>query len=214
MGRLRLRRHVPLRGANGRRMIIVLMVVAAGVLLALPATAGAHVDKKYRAEYTRTLDSYSRLFYRWETLYVNLEVMLTANANSIRPLIGSADPNDQAELAALEHRAKITHDNQELVMKGWAKTLKASFNGFRAKGLRWFDSRSERARFVHQANLMQTYCGMLLTDSAFPRLSQAALMLSNGAVDLATQKMLEARDWSETAERDFEEALAALRKMR
>ena len=99
-------------------------------------------------------------------------------------------------------------------MKGWAKTLKASFNGFRAKGLRWFDSRSEQARFVHQANLMQTYCGMLLTDSAFPRLSQAALMLSNGAVDLATQKMLEARDWSETAERDFEEALAALRKMR
>jgi len=214
MGRPQLRRHVPLRGANGRRMIIVLMVVAAGVLLALPAAAGAHVDKKYRAEYARTLDSYSKQFYRWETGYVNMETMLTDYADQIRPLIGSAEPNDQAELAALEHQAKITHDNQELVMKGWSKTLKTSFEGFRAKGLRWFDSKAERSRFVRQANLMQAYCGILLTVGAFPCLSQAALMLSNGAVDLATQKFLEAHDWSDTAERDFEEALAALRKMR
>lgn len=210
-----LRRPSPCFGVNYDRMIIVLMIVAVGALLAMPAVAGAHVDKKYRAEYKQTLTSYTKMFYRYEDSYVGMEVSVTSLADQMRPLVGSTDPNDRANLLAMEHQAAITHANLDKLMVGWNKTLNKAFKGFRAKGLRWFDSRAQRARFVDKAVLMQSAFTYLLTVGAFPALSQAALMLSNDppAFDLEAQKIAEGKDAAGSAEKIFVEALAALRRM-
>ena len=175
MTRSPLRRPSPRFGANHNRMIIVLVIAAVGALLAMPATAGAHVDKKYRAEYKQTLTSYTKMFYRYEDSYVGMEVSVTSLADQMRSLVGSTDPNDRANLLAMEHQAAITHTNLDKLIVGWNKTLNKAFKGFRAKGLRWFASRAQRARFVDKAVLVQSAFTYLLTVGAFPALSQAAL---------------------------------------
>lgn len=201
------------RQLSVRRLLLPVLFAAVTLTLALPASAGAHVDPKYRSEYTRTLDSYKRQFQRWSSGYVQLEGIVTDMSTQMRPLIGSTDPEDQADLQALEHQAAIGHTNQERLIEGWAKTLKASFASFKQKGLRWFDAKRERARFVKQADFLYNWCQILLTVGAYPGLSQAELLLSSGAVDLADKRVLEARDSAHTAETDFYDTWLTLRKM-
>jgi hypothetical protein len=55
MNRPPLHRLTSRLGANGRRMIVVLVIVAAGVLLVAPATAGARVAKSHKAQFWRSL---------------------------------------------------------------------------------------------------------------------------------------------------------------
>jgi hypothetical protein len=210
--------HKPaaLHGAIGRRLIVIVMVAALGALLGVPATAGAHVDPKYRAQYKATLGSYDRLFHNYVRHFGLLEDSVTSLADQMQPLIGDPDPVARENLLGLEHMARIDHDNLEKLMPEWDKTLKKSFYGFRIKAYRWFDAKSDRRRFLKQANLMDIYFRYLLTVGAYPRLSQAALLLSNDPTDLtpARQKIAEAADAAATAHTDVHEVLAALRKLR
>lgn len=210
--------HKPsaLRGAISRRLIVVLLVAVVGVLLAAPATAGAHVDPKYRAQYKATLNSYDRLFHRSMADFGFQQAMITSLADQMQPLIGDEDPNARAELLALEHQAWIVQDNLNRVIPEWEKTLNKSFRGLRIKAFRWFDSKKDRRRYLKQVNLMDAYFRLLLTVSAYPGLSKAALILSNDPpdLDLARQRVAEAADMAQTAHTDVHEALAALRKLK
>ena len=205
-----------LHSARSRRLIVVLMVAVVGTLLAVPATAGAHVDPKYRAQYKATLSSYDRMFHRSMTDFGFQQALITSLADQMQPLIGNEDPVVRANLLGIEHQAWIVQDNLNRVMAGWDKTLKKSFYGLRIKAFRWFDSQKDRKRYLKQVNLMDSYFRLLLTVSAYPDLSRAALMLSEDPTDLgpARQKVAEAADMAQTAHTDVHEALAALRKLK
>ena len=210
--------HQPsaLHSAIGRRLIVIAMVAALGALLCVPATAGAHVDPKYRAQYKATLGSYDRLFHNYVRHFGLTEDSITSLADQMQPLIGDPDPVARANLLGLEQQAGSAHGNFEKLMPEWDKTLKKSFYGFRIKAYRWFDAKSDRKRFLKQANLLDIYFRYLLTVGAYPALSQAALLLSNDPTDLtpARQKIAEAADMAQTAHTDVHEALAALRKLK
>ncbi len=216
MSRPSSRKPSTLHSANSRRLIVVLLVAAAGALLAVPATADAHVDPKYRAQYKATLSSYDRMFHSYMRSFELKQASITDLADQMEPLIGDADVVARENLLGLEHQAWIVQDNLNRVIPEWEKTLKKSFYGLRIKAFRWFDSRKDRKRYLKQVNLMDSYFRLLLTVSAYPGLSKAALMLSNDPTDLTPprQNIAEAADMPQTAHADVHETLTALRKLK
>ena len=110
MGRLQLHRQNPLRGVHGGRMIVVLMVVAAGVLLAVPATAGAHVAKAHKAQFRKSLNAYDLMMSHLGRDFDGGMTMLAAMSDEMAPLIGSTDPRDLERLHEIERIAGDLHD--------------------------------------------------------------------------------------------------------
>jgi hypothetical protein len=89
-------------GTDGRRLVVVLMVIAAGVLLALPVTAGAHVAKKHKREYRASVEGCGTSMMRHKDAYDRIQIDVDGAADEIGPLLGSEDPADKANLAGLQ----------------------------------------------------------------------------------------------------------------
>ena len=144
MSRSTLHRMTPRSGAHGRRIVILLMIAAAGVLLAAPATAGAHVAKKHKKEYKANLEAYGKSMMLHKDAYDRTQVDVQNAADRIGPLLGSQDPVDQENLNGLQLDEGV---NARTWAYLWPK-LKASFDkgidDFCKKALPWFRTKADK----------------------------------------------------------------------
>ena len=120
------------------------MVIAAGVLLALPVTAGAHVAKKHKREYRASVEGCGTSMMRHKDAYDRIQIDVAGAADEIGPLLGSEDPVDKANLAGLQLMEAMN-------AASWARTwprLKAAsdraIEGFYNKALPWFRIPADR----------------------------------------------------------------------
>jgi hypothetical protein len=64
---LPLRKQAPFYRISGRRAVVVVLLLAAGFLLAMPSAADAHVVKAHRAQYAAMLRTGPRPTASWSS---------------------------------------------------------------------------------------------------------------------------------------------------
>jgi hypothetical protein len=145
MSRSTLHGMTPRSGAHGRRIVILLMIVATGALLAAPATAGAHVATKHKKEYKANLEAHGKAMMLHKDAYDRTQVDAQNAADRIGPLLGSQDPVDQENLNGLQLDEGV---NARTWAYLWPR-LKASFDegidDFCRKALPWFRTKAAKA---------------------------------------------------------------------
>ena len=183
MNRLPLRKATPLCRMNSRVAIVVLLVLAAGALVAAPAAADAHVVKAHRAQYAKMLKNWSFTHSQMEE-YFDLESGgLNTLSNEISPLIGSRDPNDLLALQTLEKAAQATSDVlTKAATNGRDRVDKKVVAARREVRQSWFSPKRGYGEFILDMVPVMAY----FTDywNALDKLAAAAEALSFG--DIAT----------------------------
>lgn len=146
MSHVPLRSTSPLGGSARRRMVVVLIAVTAGMLVALPGTASAHVAKAHRASFRHSLNVYHSQFYGWESQCDTLKDELTSIRDQMLPLIGSQDPSDQQQLQALETAAQTLHDINTTWLSKSRPNIDKDITTYYVDRLTWFKSKADRTR--------------------------------------------------------------------
>jgi len=212
MNRLPLRKATPLRRVNSRFAIVVLLVLAAGVLLAVPATADAHVVKAHRAQYAKMLQTWNLTHTQMERYFDAESSSLNYLSNDMSPLIGSPDPGAQARLqvdelaaqAAAGVLAKAATNGRDRV----DKIIVAAKNKVRQS---WFTSRKEYLKFVVNMLPVMIY----FTDywNALDKLAAAAQALSTGDIATYDSGALDALNLENEGNATFESGMTSLKAL-
>ena len=204
MSRPSLRKSTLPRRANGRRAIVVLLVI--GALLALPATAGAHVDKAHKALYTSTVQRwtlYDREFEKTVSLDYETADMLTTQAAT---LIDSKATADVMALAYIQQTmAAIAEECQHGSLMPAIEKLSKESAGFYGKAAPWFATKSDRN--VLRNGITLFHQGTLALAVEYSDIGMAAALvmqhpLSQKRIDLARANL-------DDAGRDGVKAVAA-----
>jgi hypothetical protein len=213
VNRLPLRKATPLRRLNNRLAIVVLLVLAVGVLLAVPAAADAHVVKAHRAQYAKMLQTWNFTHSQMEQYFDAESGSLNTLSNEISELIGSLEPGAQARLQV-----------DELAAKSCAAVLgKAASNGrdrvdkkivaAKNKVTRsWFTTRKDYLRFVVDMLPVMMY----FTDywNALDKFAAAAQALATGDVAAYDSGALDALNLENEGNALFESGMTSLKALR
>jgi hypothetical protein len=139
------------------RLTIILLLVAACCLLAVPGVAGASVTAKYRAEYKGQVKSIDSVFTLHARAY---DAARDLSINYGDQLLAISDNHD-AQLV-LEQAA---HD-EYVVNQGQPESLNADFikyvNGFKGKATRYFATSKQQKRFKTACDLLKSGARKLL----------------------------------------------------
>jgi hypothetical protein len=177
--------------------IVILAVVAACTLLAVPGTVGAHVRAKYRTEYKQQLASFNKTFTTFANSYDNMTADSRHRAEIMAPMVG--DPAQRETL--LEHEAaalQIYNSFKDLPMQLSMKFGK-SISAFKAKAERYFAAAKQQRLFKKRCELLKGYAYYLMwlgQDHAYdsyrllgqdpPAFEASARALDDGDADAAT----------------------------
>jgi len=211
MSRPSLRRLTSLFGTNGRRTIVVLMVVAVGALLAVPATAGAHVDKKHKAQFRHALDVYGLTIGSWSHDFTLDLAMLTDMERQMRQAL-SADPPNLENLRAIEEDAGRLHDMLNSSWKSAKPKMDKAIDRFYAKSLPWFKTKADRSRLHQWTQALKGGFDTFLGDG-LGNLSLAALALHDENFTVYGDKRAEALTGDIIGEGGVDTALSGLKKL-
>jgi hypothetical protein len=171
--------HTPtsLWGANGRRMIVVLMTVAAAVLLAVPATASADVSKEHAKAYKAQLGEFSTYMRQQKAMFDSRSEVATSFVTMTQNALPNPDLLAAAKKMCLDMRA----DWEDLVQADSRDAAK-EITSFRARALTWFPRKTAKAdkkRFL--AALSKTEAGFTDMFDAERELNSALSSLGLGA---------------------------------
>ena len=117
---------------NTRRLSVMLVLVAAALLLALPGVAGAHVRAKYRTEYKAKLTSLSKGFNAFARNYDNMKQGSLDSASDMAPWIG--DPDQHEQLVERENWCLTIYNMNKGKPMTWATAYWKSINAFSGEG--------------------------------------------------------------------------------
>jgi hypothetical protein len=169
----RVGRHLP--------TAIVAVVLSLACLLALaPARASASVQTKHRSEYLQLLrDINSRNADKADALNEVKKTLIIIETD-MKPLIGSDDPEDQAQLQGDEAWAAITMTTADTVAKEWDANVEA-IEAFHATARRWFEQPADKAAFDRAATQYRLGTEAMVRQAGYIR--DAAKALSNADLD-------------------------------
>ncbi|HEY5472500.1 MAG TPA: hypothetical protein VIK32_04830 [Candidatus Limnocylindrales bacterium] len=211
MSRPPLHRRMSLFGANGRRMIAVLMVVAVGALLAVPATAGAHVNRHHKAELKKSLSVYSLAMKHWQQDANGCMAMLNDMDNQMTQLL-SADPKDLEALQAIEETAGRLHDEWNVLWKSSKPRMDKAIDGFYSRSRPWFKTKADRSRLHTGTRALKAGFDMLLSDG-WDNLALAALALHDENLTECGHKTFQAGADLMDAQNRFDTGMGDLKKL-
>lgn len=132
------------RRARVHRAIVVLMIVAAGVLLATPATAGAHVSKKHRVEYKKAIAAWRTTSDKFQRDLAGRTDMARDLANEEQRYVGSQDPDDIVNLLALQQTASAWHAADKDYWDNSHEILQKGLTAFRKRATPWFKTKADK----------------------------------------------------------------------
>jgi hypothetical protein len=176
------RKLKPSSRAHGRLATVILVVVAAGLLLAVPATASAHVNAKHKKAYKATIEGIGKMYMEQETAFDKAESRLNQIEAQMEPLIGSTDPDQQAQLASLKAEAGI----ENLYLKSWEqgeKPLAEEIHGIGLSMLPWFKAMADKRLLVKGTKGVETVFHQLGGDG-FSMLAAAATDLQKANLEI------------------------------
>jgi hypothetical protein len=144
MSRLPLREATPLRRVISHLATVVLVVLSAGVLLALPATASAHLSKIQKAYFKTMLRFEAQEFTGSVSLLDTWCDTAQMNRHDLEDLINANNPDDKPEIQAYKEWASAFA--REVRKKAAADKAGAirSINKFYAETKPWFKTKSSK----------------------------------------------------------------------
>ena len=198
-------------GIRKSRLTVILVLVAASLLLALPGAADAHVKARYRAEYKRQLATFESVFNTFAIKYDKLKDHSVNLAQTLAPMVG--DPEQHDQLVDGENYALAVYGNHEQPRQVF-QALEPKFEAFRQKASRYFASVSNQRRFKKAARDLRGSIGDLLVAAYYYTYeSFRALGMDPPALELAANNIAEGDENAATAHERFDETLAALKKL-
>jgi hypothetical protein len=210
MRRPSLRRPRPRFGASGRRMIVVLMVVAVGVVLAVPATASADVSTAHAKAYKAKLDVYSKWMPVEQGIFNSYSQTAKIYVGIIQVSLGQPQLLANAEEICLDTRGEWQHE-----IRDRSKDSDKDIARFEAQALTWFPPKTAKAdkkSFAAALKLLRS--GSTELFAAERGLGSALLSLGIGAdIPTANDKIFAAGGQAITAAAAFDEGLKGLRKL-
>jgi hypothetical protein len=209
MNRVQLRKATPLRHMHSHFSIIVLLGFAVGLLLAVPATADAHVVKAHRAQYAKMLKT-------WDFTHTGLEQYFDAESGSLNilsdemsRLIGSPEPGAQARIQVDEMAAKALAGVLAKAATNGRDRVDKKIESARKKVNRsWFKPPKDYGSFLMNTLPVTTY----FTDywNALDKLAAAAQALSAGDIARCDSGALDALNLENEGNVLFESGMTSL----
>ena len=210
MSRHPLRRPTSLFAAYGRRIIVVLMVAAVGVVLAVPSTASADVSKEHAKAYKAQLGEFSTYMRQQEAVFDSHSQTATNFVAMIQNSLVNPDLLAAAKKMCLDIRA----DWQDTVQDD-SRAAAKEIASFRAHALTWFPRKTAKAdKKSFLAALKTLQGGFTQMFDAERGLSSALFSLGVGAdIASANSKIFAAGGQAITASDLFDDGLKGLRKL-
>jgi hypothetical protein len=140
--------------------IVILALVAACTLLAVPGTAGAHVKAKYRAEYKRQITLLDKAFTTFANSYDNVTADSRHRAEIMAPMVGN--PEQRETLLAHEEAALVIYTACKDLPMQLSMKFSKSINGFKAKAKRYFATAKQQRLFKKRCELLKSYASSLM----------------------------------------------------
>ncbi|MCX6373744.1 MAG: hypothetical protein NTX16_11865 [Actinobacteria bacterium] len=209
MNRMPLRKATPLGRMHSHFAIVVMLVFTVGLLLAVPATADAHVVKAHRAQYAKMLKT-------WDFTHTGLEQYFDAESgslsilsNEMSQLIGSPEPGAQARIQVDEMAAKALAGVLTKAAANGRDRVDKKIESTRKKVRRsWFKPPKDYGKFVVNMLPVMIY----FTDywNALDKLAAAAQALSSGDIATYAQRALDALNLENEGNVFFESGMTSL----
>jgi hypothetical protein len=171
-------------------MPVILILVAASLLLAVPGVAGAHVKAKYRAEYRAKLTSLNSGFLAFASNYDNIKQGSIDAAETMAPMIG--DPNQRESLVAHENWCLTIYNMNKGKPYTWSVTWGKSINAFSGKAKRYFATGAQQRKFKNACQGFKANSAVLVWQANdFLYESYRVLGMDPPAIDLAAKAVAE-----------------------
>ncbi len=173
------------------RRTVVLVLVAAGLLLAVPGVAGAHVRAQYRAEYKMRLSSLTKGFNAFARNYDNMKQGSVGVAETMAPMIG--DPNQRETLVNHENWCLTIYNLYKGKPETWHAAFSKSINNFSGKAKRYFATAAQQRKFKRACLGFKGNAGILIwqaNDRVYE--SYRVLGMDPPALELAAKAIAEA----------------------
>jgi hypothetical protein len=194
------------------RLPVIVILVAASLLLAVPGIAGAHVKAKYRAEYKSELTLLNKGFMAFASNYDNMKEGSVDAAQDMAPMIG--DPNQHEQLVAGENWCRNIYDTVNDKPVTWMTAYQKRVGAFMGKAQRYFAIATQRSKFKHACSRLQAASAMLIY-SANVHLYESYRQLGFDPphIDLSAQAVAAGDEDAATGHEGWDKWLAALRAL-
>ena len=199
-------------GTQTWRLPVILVLVSASLLLAVPGVAGAHVRAKYRAEYKAKLTSLNNGFVAFALNYDNMKQGSVDAATDMAPMIGDPDQHDQ--LVDHENWCLGVYNRNKGLPETWSRAYSKAINTFRDKAARYFATAAQQRTFKHACDQLKTYDDVLV-ELANNRVYESFRLLGMDppAIDAAARAIADADEFAATGHEGWDRWLAALRAL-
>jgi hypothetical protein len=142
------------------RRAIILVLVAAGCLMVVPAISGAHVRAKHRSEYKRQLTLFNKAFTTFANSYDNSTADSRNRAEIMAPMVGN--PEQRETLLAYEAGALEIYNRCKDLPMQLSMEFGKSINAFKAKAKRYFATAKQQRLFKKRCELLKSYASYLM----------------------------------------------------
>jgi hypothetical protein len=195
------------------RLSVVLVLVAASLLLAVPGVAGAHVRAKYRAEYKSELTLLNMGFVSFARNYDNVKQGSVDAAETMAPMIG--DPDLHEALVDQENWCLDIYNRFTGKPVTWLTVYWKGLDAFMGKAQRYFATATQRSKFKHACSRLRASSGRLIL-SANDHLYESFRQLGFDPphIDLSVQAIAAGDEDAAAGHEGFDKWLAALRALR
>ena len=180
-----------------RRLPVIVILVAASLLLAVPGVAGAHVKAQYRNEYKRQLTSFDRAFTVFGNNYDSMTADSTNRAEIMAPMVD--EPSQRETLLQHENDALAIYNACKDLPAQWSITFGKSISAFKGKAKRYFSTANQQRLFTKRCDLVKSYASYLMwlaNDHGYdsyrllgtdpPAFEASAQAIADGDADAAT----------------------------
>ena len=190
------------------RLSVVLVLVAASLLLAVPGVAGAHVKAQYRAEYKAQLTSLNNGFVAFAGNYDNMKQA------SVDAAQGLAATTNHDALVAQENWCLRVYNMYKGKPAMWAAAYSKVIATFKGKAARYFATAAQQRKFKHACVQLNTY-DQVLVEMANNRVYESFRLLGMDppAIEAAAAVMTDADEFAATGHEGWDKWLAALRAL-
>ncbi len=197
---------------SGRRGVLVLLVVAVGVVLAAPATAGASVSEAHAKAYKKKLAVYDKWMQNEQAHFNNNSQTANMWVRVIQDALSLGQPDLLAmdEQSCLEVRGRMLDEVQDR-----RKDSDKDMDKFAAQALTWFPPKTAKAdKKSFAAAFKLVRAGLTELYTAERGLGSALLALGISAdISTANDKIFTAGSQAITAQAEFDRGLTGLRKL-
>ena len=200
------------RKARHWRTIVILALVAACTLLAVPGTAGAHVRAKYRTEYKRQVNVLYKGFMTFGNNYDNMKQGSLDVAETMAPMID--DPDQHEQLVAHEDWCLAIYNSTKGKPYTWSVAFGKSVNTFSGKAKRYFSTAAQRRKFKKACLHFKANSAVLIwlaNDCVYE--SYRVLGMDPPAIDLATKALADGDEYAASGHEGVDKWKAVLRGM-